>query len=233
MDWPRPGPAGLSRLPVPSGPATRATRQMTREHRTPVAQRNERCPAMAEDAGSIPAGRLHADVAQTEEHRVASPGRPVRSGSSALEGPWCNGEHAELQPRWSGFDSWWACLQQDRRGPERLGYLLGRGRKARRFEPADPNRTPRPRRTPSAAGRNGTVIDYASTGRGFESRPGRHAPVAQLVEQFRAVTTRPRQHLSTGCGPDWSGSRESARPGQGPGEEAAGSSPASGGRAAR
>jgi hypothetical protein len=52
---------------------------------------DERCPATAEDAGSTPAGRVHADVAQSAEHRAANPGRPVRSGSSALTGPWCNG----------------------------------------------------------------------------------------------------------------------------------------------
>ena len=51
---------------------------------TPVAQRRERCSATAEAAGSTPAGRTtSADVAQTEEHRGATPGRPVRSGSSA------------------------------------------------------------------------------------------------------------------------------------------------------
>src|SRR2546421_231061 len=33
-----------------------------------------------------------ADVAQTEEHRASTPGRPVRSGSSACTGLWCNGE---------------------------------------------------------------------------------------------------------------------------------------------
>ena len=51
-----------------------------------------------------------ADVAQTEEHRSATPGRPVRSGSSALEGLWCKRQHGELQPRRSGFDPWQACL---------------------------------------------------------------------------------------------------------------------------
>src|SRR5215210_3050456 len=33
---------------------------------------------------------LRAGVAQSGEHRVAWPARPVRSGSSAFTGPWCN-----------------------------------------------------------------------------------------------------------------------------------------------
>ncbi len=40
---------------------------------------------------------LHADVAQREEHRSATPEGPVRSGSSASSsstGPWCNGSMA-------------------------------------------------------------------------------------------------------------------------------------------
>src|SRR5689334_19525847 len=40
---------------------------------------------MAVGAGSIPAGRTSADVAQTAEHRSATPERPVRSGSSASQ----------------------------------------------------------------------------------------------------------------------------------------------------
>jgi hypothetical protein len=51
-----------------------------------------------------------ADVAQREEHRSATPERPVRSGSSALVGLWCKRKHGELQPRRSGFDSWQACF---------------------------------------------------------------------------------------------------------------------------
>jgi hypothetical protein len=35
-----------------------------------------------------------ADGAQSEEHRSATPARPVRAGLSALEGPWCNGSTA-------------------------------------------------------------------------------------------------------------------------------------------
>jgi hypothetical protein len=68
-------------------------------------------PLYGRGVGSNPSGGSCscADVAQTEEHRGATPGRPVRSGSSALEGLWCKRKHGELQPRWSGFDPWQAC----------------------------------------------------------------------------------------------------------------------------
>ena len=95
-----------------------------------------------------------ADVAQREEHRSATPGRPVRSGSSALEGLWCKRKHGELQPRWSGFDPWQACFFIDRRGPERLGYL-GKAASTAAVQIRDPtahhDRDVRP-----AAGRNGS-----------------------------------------------------------------------------
>lgn len=70
-----------------------------------------------------------ADVAQTEEHRSATPARPVRSGSSALEGAWCNGKHGELQPRWSGFDPWRACFTKTVAG--RSGRLSVQGQPCR------------------------------------------------------------------------------------------------------
>jgi hypothetical protein len=54
----------------------------------------ERRDANAEVAGSTPAGRI--------------------------EGPWCKRKHGELQPRWSGFESWRIC----RRGPKRSDYLV-------------------------------------------------------------------------------------------------------------
>jgi hypothetical protein len=44
---------------------------------------------------------------------AGSPARrcPFDSGRPLSDaGPWCNGEHHELQPRWSGFESWRACL---------------------------------------------------------------------------------------------------------------------------
>ena len=88
-------------------------------------------PLYGRGVGSNPAGgsSSYADVAQTEEQLSqvelgATPGRPVRSGSPALEGLWCKRQHGELQPRWSGFDPWQACFTHDRRGPERLGYLV-------------------------------------------------------------------------------------------------------------
>jgi hypothetical protein len=109
-------------------------------HRTPVAQRNEHCPATAEDAGSIPAGRIHADVAQREEHRVASPERPVRDGSSALEDSWCNGSTPSSNLGGPGSIPGESAAR--RRGPERLGYLMERGAQALAVRHRGPDRTP-------------------------------------------------------------------------------------------
>jgi hypothetical protein len=108
--------------------------------RTPVAQRNERCPATAEDAGSIPAGRIHADVAHREEHRVASPERPVRDGSSALEDSWCNGSTPSSNLGGPGSIPGESAAR--RRGPERLGYLMERGAQALAVQHRGPDRTP-------------------------------------------------------------------------------------------
>ena len=158
--------------------------------RTPVAQRNERCPATAEDAGSIPAGRIHADVAHPEEHRVASPERPVRDGSSALEDSWCNGSTPSSNLGGPGSIPGESAARP-RRGPERVGYLMERRAQALAVRRRGPDRTPRPRHSKAAAGPDGFRLSTnASTGRGFESRPEpERAPVAQLVEQFRASTT--------------------------------------------
>jgi hypothetical protein len=62
---------------------------------------------------------FHADVAQTAEHRVASPERPVRSGSSALTGPWCNGSTTSSNLVGPGSNPGGPA----RRGPKRIGYL--------------------------------------------------------------------------------------------------------------
>jgi hypothetical protein len=88
---------------------------------TLVAQWTERCSAMAEVAGSTPAGRMcgrsSVGGAPGRHPGEARSNRVVRFGD-----PWCNGEHSELQPRRSGFNSWRICFMLCR-GPERLGYL--------------------------------------------------------------------------------------------------------------
>ena len=129
-------------------------------------------PLYGRGAGSTPAGGSRTLVAQWtrappcegggrwfESSRVyvrgrssdgKAPGRqPGEARSTRVvrshEGPWCNGKHGELQPRWSGFDSWGACCSS-RRGPERLGYLVRACASVPlRFDTA-PDRTPRPRR---------------------------------------------------------------------------------------
>jgi hypothetical protein len=100
-----------------------------------------------------------------QRQSAGSPARrcPFDSGRPlAHAGPWCNGEHHELQPRWSGFESWRACLcsMHDRRGPERLGYLMADGLRACGSNP-HPDRTPRPRRNTNLLLRaeTGPVID--------------------------------------------------------------------------
>src|SRR5207248_7067664 len=111
--------------------------------RTPVAQRRERCLRVTgADAGFDSSRAYHfADVAQTEEHRGATPGRPVRSGSSASQARGVTG--ARRAPTSSvRFETWRACCNKDRRGPERLGYLHGED--AVRLRVSD--RTSRPRR---------------------------------------------------------------------------------------
>ena len=146
-------------------------------HRTPVAQRNEHCPATAADAGSIPAGRIHADVAQREEHRVASPERPVRDGSSALEDSWCNGSTPSSNLGGPGSIPGESAAR--RRGPERLGYLIGRSGPGspvvavRLRDPTAHHDRDERLATPHArpAGRSGAVIGRAprQTGRSVRS----------------------------------------------------------------
>ena len=121
---------------------------------TPVAQRTRALPCEGrgrwfESSRAYSRGRSSSGKSTGAPLRRGpfEPGRPL---SSLPEGPWCNGKHGELQPRWSGFDSWGACSfhrHTTRRGPERLGYLMDRGLlpEPRGSKPR-PDRTPRPRR---------------------------------------------------------------------------------------
>ncbi len=117
-----------------------------------------------------------ADVAQPEEHRSATPERPVRSGSSALVGLWCKRKHGELQPRRSGFDSWQVCFSMFVAG--RSGSVISLG--MRGFRACGSTPALRPHSTTAtfpfnktAAGRSGSGYRLLSDGRGFESRPER------------------------------------------------------------
>ena len=101
----------------------------------------------------------HADVAQREEHRGATPRGPVRSGSSASAintGLWCNWQHGELQPHRSGFDPWQACSRSSSRA-EVIRLSLGKSESfgtvvVRSHYPIAPH----DRDVHSAAGRNGS-----------------------------------------------------------------------------
>ena len=72
-------------------------------------------------------------------------------------------QHRELQPRWSGFESWRACSFSfnDRRGPERLGYhwRSGYGHAVRHRNPIAPHDRDDTSATP-AAGRSRTVLGH-------------------------------------------------------------------------
>jgi hypothetical protein len=109
--------------------------------RTPVAQRIRAllCDGRGRWFDSSRAYHF-ADVAQTEEHRASTPERPVRFGSSALEGPWCKREHGELQPRWSGFDPLAGLLEQDSSRAEAVRLSGRSGSTPQRTAPARPRR---------------------------------------------------------------------------------------------
>jgi hypothetical protein len=120
-----------------------------------------------------------ADVAQPAEHRSATPGRPVRSGSSASTSPWCNGSTPSSNLDGPGSNpGGLAATASSRADAVRLSGKGGdpasgfdtRPHGNVRFRLHDTTATTR-----SAAGRHGPVIDYESTGRGFESRPEHNA----------------------------------------------------------
>ncbi len=85
--------------------------------------------AKAVDAGSTPAGR----IARGRCFNGRAPGRQLGGARSiravrfaVFAGLWCNGEHRELQPRWSGFESWWACLSPCTTVAGRSGSVISR-----------------------------------------------------------------------------------------------------------
>ena len=139
-----------------------------------------------------------ADVAHREEHRSATPERPVRSGPSALEdiGPWCKREHCEFQPRRSGFESWRACSSDVVAG--RSGSVISgqSGLRAVRFDSAFPT-APHDRDIFICCGPERFRLSTPNR-QVAGSSPARStcAPVAQWVEQFRAVPPRPQQQYS-------------------------------------
>jgi hypothetical protein len=94
--------------------------------RTPVAQRRERCLRVPLGVAGFDSSRAYhfADVAQREEHRSATPGRPVRSGSSASQARGVTGARRAPTSSVRVRDLAGLLQQQDRRGPERFGYLV-------------------------------------------------------------------------------------------------------------
>jgi hypothetical protein len=139
------------------------------------------CPARPDrwrglgESGGSPSTQPHADVAQPAEHRSATPGRPVRSGSSASTSPWCNGSTSSSNLDGPGSNPGGLAVSRSSRAE--AVRLSGKaetppsGFDTRPHEPCGSGLHPTTATTPSAAGRHGPVIDFESTGRGFESRP--------------------------------------------------------------
>jgi hypothetical protein len=138
----------------------------------PVAQWTELRPATAEVAGSSPAGRIASTRGRSSAGRASErhseEARSIRA--VRFTGPWCNGSTPSSNLDGPGSNPGGLADPQARRGPERLGYLLAEAVKACGSTPHIRSHTTTAT-TRSAAGRHGPVIDYESTGRGFESRP--------------------------------------------------------------
>jgi hypothetical protein len=114
-----------------------------------------------------------ADVAQREEHRSATPGRPVRSGSSA---PQARGVRAARRAPTSQVRvRILAGLLARSLVAGRSGSVISWARAALGPCGSTPHsdRTPRPRPPPLLRAGTAPVIDSQSAGRGSESRPAR------------------------------------------------------------
>ena len=150
-------------------------------------------PATAEVAGSSPAGRISpcADVAQTEEHRSATPERPVRSGSSASKARGVT-EARRAPTSQVRVRILAGLLPIDRRGPKRSGYLVKAGRRA--LDPRRSSAATRPHPTTathdSAAGRRRCRLSTPHR-QVAGSSPARsiRAPVAQWQSSSAAGPT--------------------------------------------
>jgi hypothetical protein len=167
---------------------------------TPVAQRSRAlsCDGRGRWFESSRAYHL-ADVAQKEEHRSATPGRPVRPGSSALTGPWCNGSttSSNLVGPGSRPGGPAARPRSSRAGAARLSH--GKERPCSsvsngRCGSTPPTTAHHDRDVRPAPGRNGSgyrLIHRQVAG----SNPARSAGCSgsSVVEQFRAVQPRPQQ----------------------------------------
>jgi hypothetical protein len=128
--------------------------------------------------------RLLADVAQREEHGTATPGRPVRSGPSASQACGVTGSTASSNLAGPGSNPGGPAVH-DRRGPERLGYLVRActfGAVAVRLR--IPTASSRPRRHKNCCGPERFRLSTPNR-QVAGSNPARsiRAPVAQLAEQ--------------------------------------------------
>ena len=161
---------------------------------------------------------FHADVAQQEEHRVASPGRPVRPGSSAsTKACGVTGSTASSNLAGPGSNPG-RPVSHDRRGPTRSGYLVKAetppsGLASRPY--GNVRIGPHPTTATTPLLRADTVRLSTPNRQVAGSSPARSSPcsgssVGRAVPG-RTHTTAAASINVTGCGPERNGYRESAR----------------------
>ena len=152
---------------------------------------------------------LIADVAQTEEHRGATPERPVRSGSSAFTGPWCNGSTASSNLAGPGSNPGGSAqtIVAGRSGS--VIWETAADDQRRRGSTPRPDRTPRPRRSHRCCGP--ATLPLSTPNRQVAgSSPARSTACSgsSVVEQFgRAHHDRSSSPSYHRRGPESDGSR--------------------------
>ena len=144
----------------------------------------------------IQPGASLAHVAQEAEHRGATPGRPVRSGSSASQARGvCNGSTASsnLVSPGSRPGGPAPTTRSSRAGAVRLSGESGCTLVRRCGSTPRPDRSSRPRRTSCCGPERFRLSTPNRQVAGSSPAQSTRAPVAQLAEQFRAVQPRPQQ----------------------------------------
>ena len=169
--------------------------------RTPVAQWTERCPATAEDAGSTPAGRTRrgrsSDGRAPERH--SGEARSIRVVRFAQA---CGVTEARRAPTSLVRVRILAGLPaDDRRGPERLGYLMARAavRVARAVRRPRRPTAPHDRDVLPCCGPDGVRLSTPNR-QVAGSNPARayHAPVAQWQSSSAVTTTTAAASIDRG-----------------------------------
>ena len=130
----------------------------------------ERCSATAEDAGSSPAGRTSGGCSSVGRAPERHSGEARSTRVVRFANPWCNGSTTSSNLVGPGSNPGGFAFTNDRRGPERLGYLSEEGPRACGSTPL--RAATHDRDVPLLLGAGADpVIAFEATGRGFESRP--------------------------------------------------------------